>query len=548
MERSQLLENPRTQASQVSLKIVVADELPESALELLRTEGWYIDARTGRSPADLAKDLADADGLLVRSATKVTKELLAAAGHLRVVGRAGTGVDNIDVAAASGRGVLVVNAPGANSISVAEHACALMLALARMVPAADQAMKDGKWEKKKLMGTELRGKTLGIAGLGRIGQEVAQRARAFGMRIVAHDPFISAEIASTLGVELLTLDQLCATADYISLHLPLTGETKHLFNDNRFSNCKRGLRLINTARGELIEEAALQRAIESGIVEGAGLDVFENEPPKDWALAKLPQVVATPHIAASTEEAQELVGTDTAATVRDFLRSGIVRNAVNFPSLQADELQRLQPWIRLAEQLGGLAAQMGTARIEALVVRYCGALTDSRSVGVLAASAAAGVLRPILSNGVSIVNARDEARARGIDITESRSSRARDYATLLTITLRTDRGDRSVEGTVFEPNSLRLVSVRDVKVEAPLGGTMLMIANSDQPGVIGEVGTILGRHQVNIANFALGRDENGAVGVVNVDEEEDRPAVLDDAVAELRKVPAIREAWVVRLS
>jgi D-3-phosphoglycerate dehydrogenase len=234
--------------------------------------------------------------------------------------------------------------------------------------------------------------------------------------------------------------------------------------------------------------------------------------------------------------------------VRDFLRSGIVRNAVNFPSLQADELQRLQPWIRLAEQLGGLAAQMGTARIEALVVRYGGALTDSRSVGVLAASAAAGLLRPILSNGVSIVNARDEAHARGIEIIESRSSRARDYATLLTITLKTDRGDRSVEGTVFEPNSLRLVSVREVKVEAPLGGTMLMIANSDQPGVIGEVGTILGRHKVNIANFALGRDENGAVGVVNVDEEEDRPSVLDDAVAELRKVPAIREAWVVRLS
>jgi D-3-phosphoglycerate dehydrogenase len=531
------------------LKIVIADDLPASALELLRAElDWVVDARSGRSPAALAADLADADALMVRSATQVTAALLAAAPRLRIVARAGTGVDNVDVAAASARGILVVNAPGANSISVAEHALALMLALARLVPAADQAMKDGRWEKKRFLGNEVRGKTLGLAGLGRIGQEVAQRARAFGMRIVAHDPFISAEIASTLGVELLTLDELCATADYISLHLPLTGETKHLFNDGRFSKCKVGLRLINTARGELIDEAALRRAIEQGIVEGAGLDVFEQEPPKDWALAKLPQVVATPHIAASTEEAQELVGTDTAATVRDFLRSGIVRNAVNFPSLQADELQRLQPWIRLAEQLGGLAAQMGTARIEALVVRYCGALTDSRSVGVLAASAAAGVLRPILSNGVSIVNARDEARARGIDITESRSSRARDYATLLTITLKTDRGDRSVEGTVFEPNSLRLVSVRDVKVEAPLGGTMLVIANSDQPGVIGEVGTILGRHQVNIANFALGRDENGAVGVVNVDEEEDRPSVLDDSVAELRKVPAIREAWVVRLS
>jgi D-3-phosphoglycerate dehydrogenase len=274
--------------------------------------------------------------------------------------------------------------------------------------------------------------------------------------------------------------------------------------------------------------------------------VFEREPPADWALAKLPQIVATPHIAASTEEAQELVGAETAETVRDFLRAGVVRNAVNFPSLQAEELQRLQPWIQLADRLGGLAAQMGTARIEALTVRYCGPLTDTRAIDVLAASAAAGVLRPILSSGVSMVNARAAAEARGIDITEARSSRARDYASLLTITLKTDSGERCVEGTVFEPANLRLISIRDVNVEAPLGGTMLVIANDDQPGVIGEVGTILGRHQVNIANFALGRNQRGAVGVVDVDE--DSPRALDAAIVELRKVPAIREAWVVRLN
>src|SRR5262245_13037299 len=275
MERSQLLENPRTQASQISLKILVADDLPESALELLRAEGWQVDARSGRSSADLARDLADADALLVRSATKVTKDLLNAAGKLRIVGRAGTGVDNIDMQAASGRGVLVVNAPGANSISVAEHAIALMLGLARMVPAADQAMKNSKWEKKKFLGTELRGKTLGIAGLGRIGQEVALRARSFGMKIVAHDPFISKEVAGSLGVELLSLDDLCLQADYLTLHLPSTPETKHLFNDARFAKVKPGLRIINTARGELIDEAALRRAIDSGAVGGAGLDVFE---------------------------------------------------------------------------------------------------------------------------------------------------------------------------------------------------------------------------------------------------------------------------------
>ena len=531
-----------------TLKIVIADGLHASALELLRADpAWVVDARAGRSPAALAADLADADALIVRSATQVDARLLEAAPQLRIVARAGTGVDNVDVAAASRRGVLVVNAPGANSISVAEHTLALMLALARLVPAADRAMKDGCWEKKRFLGNELRGKTLGVAGLGRIGREVAKRARPFGMHIVAHDPYISADVAAGLGIELLTLDALCATADYITLHLPLTPETHHVFNDARFATCKPGLRIVNTARGELVDEDALRRAIERGIVEGAGLDVFGQEPPTDWSLAQLPQVVATPHIAASTEEAQELVGTDTAATVRDFLRSGIVRNAVNFPSLQPEDLQRLQPWIRLADQLGGLAAQMGAARIQALGVRCYGALADSRAVDVLAASAAAGMLRPILSSGVSIVNARAVAEARGIDIIESRSSRARDYAGLLSIKLQTDKGERSVEGTVFEPNNLRLVSARNVNVEAPLGGTMLIIANDDQPGVIGEVGTILGRYKVNIANFALGRNGAGAVGVVNVDEEADAPSVLDNAVAELRKVPAIREAWVVRL-
>jgi D-3-phosphoglycerate dehydrogenase len=422
-----------------------------------------------------------------------------------------------------------------------------MLSLARSVPAADRAMKDGRWEKKRFVGTELRGKTLGVAGLGRIGQEVAQRARAFGMRVVAHDPYISKEIAAGLGVELMSIDAVCANADYLTLHLPSTPETRQIFDDARFATCKPGLRLINTARGELIDERALRRAIEKGIVAAAALDVFETEPPKDWSLAQLPQVIATPHIAASTEEAQELVGIETAATVRDFLRDGMVRNAVNFPSIHPDELQRLQPWLRLTDQLGGLASQMGTARIEALGVRYYGALVESRGVEVLAASAAAGVLRPILSSGVSIVNARAAARARGINIVESRSSRPRHFTSLVSIKLQTDAGERWVEGTVFEPNSPRLVSVRGVDVEAPLGGTMLIIANDDQPGVIGEVGTILGRHRVNIANFALGRSDAGAIGVVNVDEDAGAPQVLDKAVEELRRVPAIREAFVIRL-
>ena len=530
------------------MKIVVADDLPASALDVLRAEAaWTVDARSGRAAATLAADLADADALLVRSATKVTADLLDAAPRLRIVARAGTGVDNVNVEAASARGILVVNAPGANSISVAEHACALMLALARSVPAADRAMKDGRWDKRRFLGTELRGKTLGILGLGRIGQEVGQRARAFGMRVVAHDPYISKEIALDLGVELMSLDQVCATADYLTLHLPATNETRHLINAQRLAACKPGIRIVNTARGELIDESALRAALENGTVGAAALDVFQNEPPTDWSLAQLPQVIATPHIAASTEEAQELVGIETAETVRDFLRDGIVRNAVNFPSVHPDELHRLQPWIRLADQLGALVSQMGTARIEALGVRYYGALVESRGVDILAASAAAGVLRPILSTGVSIVNARAAARERGIDIIESRSSRPRHFTSLLSIKLHTDVGERWVEGTVFEPGSLRLVAVRGVPVEAPLGGTMLLIANDDQPGVIGEVGTILGGHRVNIANFALGRNETGAVGVVNVDEDGGAPQALDGAVQEIRRVPAIREVWIVRL-
>jgi len=308
------------------------------------------------------------------------------------------------------------------------------------------------------------------------------------------------------------------------------------------------VRLVNTARGDLVDQDALGRAIDRGIVAAAALDVFEIEPPTDWSLAKLPQVVATPHIAASTEEAQELVGLETAATVRDFLRDGLVRNAVNFPALSPDEFHHLQPWLRLADRLGAIVAQLGVARIEAIGVRYYGALAGQRGTSAVSASVAAGVLRPILSGGVSIVNAATAARGRGIEIIESRSSRPRHFASLLSVKLHTSTGERWVEGTVFEPGAPRLVSVRGVDVEAPLGGTMLILANDDRPGVIGEVGTILGRHGVNIANFALGRAEGGAVGVVNVDEDAASPRALDAAVDDIRKVPAIREAWIVRLA
>ncbi len=529
------------------MNIVVADPLPSSATELLRSvPGWNVDARAQRPLDQLKADLAQADALIVRSATTVDRALIDAAPRLRVIARAGTGVDNVDVEAATERGILVMNAPGANSVSVAEHAIALMLALSRGIAAADAALKRGIWDKKKLVGAELRGKTLGIVGLGRIGQEVAARARGFGMTIVAHDPFISEQVAASMDITLSSLDELCAQADYITLHVPATAETRQLFGRDRLAACKAGVRIVNTARGELIDEDALADAVEAGSVAGAGLDVFENEPPGESRLVKLRQVVATPHIAASTLEAQELVGIETAAAVRDYLQSGTIANAVNFPSVRGDEAAQLRPFMRLAERMGALLAQLATGRTHALGVRYYGPLLGAHGP-LLASAAIAGVLRPILSSSVTFVNARAVAAQRGIEIIESRSSRPRDFDNLMSVKLHTTEGEHWIEGTEFEPGTPRLEMIDGIDVEAPLEGTMLVINNEDQPGVIGEVGTILGRHGINIAGFSLGRGRAGALGVVNLDAGQ-RDEGVDAAVKDLRRVAAIRRVCVVRLA
>jgi D-3-phosphoglycerate dehydrogenase len=530
-----------------AMHIVIADQLPSSAVDLLSSvPGWTIDARTARPPDVLARDLSRADALIVRSATKVDVALIAGAPNLRVIARAGTGIDNVDLAAANARGILVMNAPGGNSVSVAEHALALMLALARSVPAADAAMKRSVWDKKRLTGAELRGKTLGVVGLGRVGQEVAARARAFGMEIVAHDPFISEQVANSLGIELLGLDELCARAEYISLHLPATSETRHLFNAERLGRCRSGVRFVNTARGELFDEVALADAIERRHVAGAALDVFETEPPSDWRLAHLPQVIATPHIAASTAEAQELVGLDTAAAVRDFLASGIIRNAVNFPAIGGEDLLRLQPYLTLAERMGALLIRLSSGRTRALGVRAYGPLVTTHS-GLVTSAAIVGLLKPLLTSMVTIVNARDLASERGIEIIESHSSRVRTFANMISLKLHTSEGECWLEGTVFEPGRPRLTLVDGVEVEAALEGTVLVVHNDDQPGVIGEVGSILGRHRVNIASFTLGRGPQGAVGVVNLDTPGDDQA-LAEAVNEIRSATAVRDARVASVS
>ncbi len=521
------------------MRIVVADDLPASALDLLRAENWDVDAQSGRPPDQLKAALANADALVVRSATKVTPDIIDAAPRLRAIARAGTGVDNVNVEAASARGIVVMNAPGANSISVAELAMAQLLALARRLPAADASMKQGVWDKKSFLGEEVRGKVLGLAGLGRIGQEVARRAQAFEMTVIAHDPFIAAHLATELGIELVSLDELCARADYLSLHMPSTPQTRHTFNADRLARCKKGLRIINTARGDLIDEPALVAAIESGHIGGAALDVFQKEPTQDHALQALGKVVASPHIAASTREGQELVGVETASALRDFLKSGIIRNAVNFPSVAPDEFQRLQPYVSLGEQLGALVGQMGEARIESLGVRYYGELAGQHPL--IVSGVLTGLLGAILSDPVTAVNARAVAAARAIDIVESSSTRARNFRSMLSVKLTTDQGERWVEGIVVD-RTPRLVLLNGVPVDAPLGGTLLLIANHDQPGVIGEIGTLLARHGVNIANFALGRGDSGAVGVVNVDAP---PSDILPLLADVRAVAAVKDAWVV---
>jgi D-3-phosphoglycerate dehydrogenase len=527
------------------MRIVVADDLPKTAVELLKAEGWDVDSKSGRTPEQLKADMGDADALVVRSATKVTPDIIAAAPKLRAIARAGTGVDNVNVEAASARGIVVMNAPGANSISVAELAMAQLLSLARKLPAADASMKQGKWDKKSFLGEEVRGKVLGLAGLGRIGQEVARRAQSFEMTVIAHDPFISKQVADGLEIELVSMDDLCARADYLSLHMPATPQTRHTFNAERLAKCKRGLKLINTARGELIDEAALVDAINSGQIGGAALDVYTSEPTTDYTLQQLPQVVASPHIAASTREGQELVGVETATALRDFLKTGVIRNAVNFPSVPPEEFQKLQPYIGLAKQLGCLVGQMGEARIQSLSVRYYGDLATGQHPLILSA-ALAGLFQAILSDTVTEVNAKAVAAARGIDLIESSSTRERIYRSLMSLKLTTSSGERYVEGTVLPGHGPRLVLLDGVPLEAPLAGTILLFENRDQPGVVGQLGTILGKHGVNIANFALGRTETGAVGAVQLDEPADKP-IGPNVLEEIRAMKQLMKAWLVRV-
>jgi D-3-phosphoglycerate dehydrogenase len=525
------------------MKIVVADKISERGVDLLRQPGWNVALP---SPAALLAQLAEAEALIVRSATRVTAELLERAPRLRVVGRAGVGVDNIDTEAATLRGVLVMNTPGSNSVSVAEHTIALLLALARAVPQLNAALHAGRWEKSSA-GIELRGKTLGLVGLGRVGAEVARRARGLEMRVLAHDPFITPEFAREAGVELAPFDELLARADIVSLHMALSPATENLFNATTLARMKPGARLINTARGELIDEAALAEALRSGHLAGAALDVFATEPPRNSPLLGLANVVATPHVAGSTQEAQEEVGVLIAQQVRDYLAEGILRNAVNLPTLSAEQYRRLRPYLELASRLGALVAQIRPGPMQRVRITYAGE-PAKLGTNVLRNAVLAGMLNTVLEHKVNLVNAAAVANKRRMVIEELTRRREHGFPDTLEVAIRNEESspELAAEGTVLHGSTPRVLSLDGIDLEAPLEGVMIFTRNRDVPGVIGHIGATLGRLGVNIATFALGRREavHGAeaMALVRVDGD-----VSDAALEELRAIAAITEVRAVRL-
>jgi D-3-phosphoglycerate dehydrogenase len=529
-----------------AMKIVLAEKVSPATLAVFAAEpGWDVKTHD-QLPDGLPAALADADALVVRSAVQVDDALMAHAPKLRVIGRAGVGVDNIDAEAATRRGIVVMNTPGANAVAVAELTIGLMLALARKLPAANTSMHAGKWEKKNLQGLELRGKTLGILGLGRIGLDVARRARGFGMEILGTDPFVSAAVARENGITLVPMEELLAKADYLTLHVGLTPQTHGIINAKTLASMKKGVRIVNCARGELVVEADLVAALQSGQVAGAALDVFTVEPPKESPYFALDNVILTPHIAGSTAEAQEAVGIQIAQQVREYLKLGVVQNAVNLPSLSHEEYVKLAPFIELASRLGAFLAQAGKSGIESIALIYGGALAEGKTELVRNA-AIAGLLQG--SENVNRINAAAVAAERGIRVHEEKEESHRGgAATVLTVVLHTAQGESRASATVIHGEQPRLLAFDGIDVEAPLEGTLVVCRNFDVPGVIGRIGTILGQQGVNIANFALGRERAGvkpvkALAVVQVDE-----PVSEQVLEALKVIEALLEARLVKLT
>ena len=527
------------------MKILISDNLSEKAVDIFKkAKGLECEVCTGLKPAELIKKIKGFDALVVRSATKATAELIEAAKDLKVIGRAGTGVDNIDIGAATARGVVVMNTPGGNTITTAEHAVAMMMALARNIPQATASMKSGAWEKKKFKGTELTGKTLGILGVGNIGAVVATRAIGLKMNVIAHDPYISEEAAEKLGVILVSLDDLLKKSDFISVHLPVTNETKGMIDAKAFKKMRPGVKLINCARGGIVDEVDLARAIKDKVVSGAALDVFETEPPpKDNPLLALDEVILTPHLGASTLEAQENVAIAIAEQISEYLVDGTIRNAINVPSIPAELLASLGPYISLGEKLGSFQGQILEGGIEEIAVEYSGEVVEY-DVAPITIACIKGLLDQVLDLYVNFVNAPLVAKERGIKVVEIKSSRSIDFVSSITIKVKTKKGESLVEGALFGKSEARIVKIDEFFLDAVPTGTLLLLHNADKPGVIGAVGTLLGKNKVNIARLHLGRKDAGttAVSIWSID-----AALTNYLMGKVLALPNIISAKVIEL-
>ncbi len=529
-----------------AFKVLVSDKLSDTGVAILKgTPGLEVDIKTGMDSAELISVIADYDALIIRSATNVTKEVLDAATNLKVVGRAGIGVDNVDTQNASAKGVVVMNTPGGNIVTTAEHAIAMMMSLSRKIPQANASIMSGKWEKSKFVGVELYSKTLGIIGIGRVGSIVARRAHGFEMNVIAFDPFISADAAEKMGVKLVSLEELYAEADFISIHSQLTPETRGMINKDAFAKMKKGMRIINCARGGIINEVDLAIAIKSGQVAGAALDVFDTEPVnKDNPLLGMEEVVLTPHLGASTSEAQENVAIAVAHQVADYLTKDIIRNAINVPSIDPEELQIIRPYLSLGERMGAFVAQITDGAPERIEITYMGKLAELNDKPITQAILK-GALEAYVGKTVNLVNAPYLAESRGIVVSATTSSVKRNFASLLSVKITTDTRTMTAEGTVFAGDEPRLVKLEDVIIEAILTGDLLVFTNKDQPGVIGDIGTYMGEQKINMAHFHLGRTEKGkdAISIVNVD-----TAPSQNQIAEMKKIDAVLDVKLVNFS
>jgi D-3-phosphoglycerate dehydrogenase / 2-oxoglutarate reductase len=523
----------------IAPKVLISDALSTAAVQIFKDRGIDVDFQPdlGKDKDKLAAIIGNYDGLAIRSASKVTAKILENATNLKVIGRAGIGVDNVEIPAATAKGIIVMNTPFGNSITTAEHAIAMMFALAREIPAADASTQAGKWEKNRFMGVEITGKTLGIIGCGNIGSIVAERAVGLRMKVIAFDPFLSDERARDLGVEKVELDALLARADFITLHTPMTEKTKNILSKENIAKTKKGVRIINCARGGLVDEAALREALDSGHVGGAGFDVFLVEPATENPLFGHPKVVCTPHLGASTNEAQENVALQVAEQMSDYLLSGAISNAVNFPSITAEEAPRLKPFISLAEKLGAFAGQLTETGLKAIKITYQGDVAGMK-IKALTSSVVAGLLRPMLAD-INVVSAPAAAKERGVVVEETTREAHGDYDSLITVTVVTDKQERSVSGTVFADGKPRIVNIKGIKVDAEFGASMIYVSNEDKPGFIGRFATALGQSGVNIATFALGRDQEGgsAIALVEVD-----GAVPEQVLKDIQAIAGVKQA------